>query len=358
MNQKFLSLFLVSSLCTTLFMGCTATPTSPVDSNEDNLKITTTIFPIYDWTKNILGDSLETTELSMLLDTGVDLHSYQPTAADIIAINESDVFIYVGGDSDAWVEDILDATSNEDLVTINLMESLGDRIKMEEFVEGMEVSDPHDHDHAHGEHDHEHDAHTEHDHEHDDTHTEHDHEHNDTHAHADEHVWLSLINAQIIVEDIATQLSELTSNTDYLANAEAYISQLESLDEAYSLALSNTSTKTLLFGDRFPFRYLVDDYNLDYYAAFNGCSAETEASFDTITFLSQKVDTLDLSTVLELESTNHKISETIIANTTDKDQTILTLNSLQSIVAADLKTDISYLSVMEDNLEVLKEALK
>jgi len=232
------------------------------------------------------------------------------------------------------------------------MEWLGDSVKEGEMVEGMQESEHH---HEHDESEHEHDESK---HEHDEP--VHDHEDESEHKHLDEHVWLSLKNARFFCREIANKLCDKdTENKDkYLANASAYIEKLSDLDVKYKEAVSNSTGKTLLFGDRFPFRYLVDDYNLDYYAAFSGCSAETEAGFETITFLSNKVDELGLTCVLKIEGTKHNIAETIIANTKSKNQKVLTMNSMQSITSNDVKNGTTYLSVMEQNLEVLKDALK
>lgn len=288
-------------------------------NNSDNkLKVVTTIFPIYDWVKEILKD--EDVDVSLLQDNGVDLHSYEPTVDDIAKINNADVFMYVGGESDGWVESVLE--SNKNVRVVNLLEVLGDSVKLEEELEGVE----HDY--------------------------EHDHEDEEEY---DEHVWLSLRNAKKCVEAIKDVLCELdSSNADrYEKNAEEYIEKLELLDQKYMDVVSNSKNNTLVFGDRFPFRYLVDDYNLNYYAAFAGCSSESEASFNTITFLAKKLDELGLTSILTIEGNNHKIAETIIKNTENKNQEILTLNSMQgSILEGD-----TYLSIMKNNLEVLKKAL-
>ena len=209
----------------------------------------------------------------MLLDNGVDLHSYQPTADDIIKISDCDLFIYVGGESDGWVEDALKEATNKDMRVINLLDVLGERVKEEEVVEGMEAEEE------------------------------------------------------------------------------------ESLDGEYQAVVDNAVRKTVLFGDRFPFRYLVDDYGLSYYAAFAGCSAETEASFETISFLAGRVDELGLPCVLTIEGAQHKIAETIVQNSAAKNQSILTLDSMQSTTSADAANGTTYLSVMESNLDVLKQAL-
>ena len=308
------------------------------DTNKtDKLSIVTTIFPEYDWVREILGDKADNAEITMLLDNGVDLHSYQPTADDIVKISDCDLFIYVGGESDGWVEDALRNAANRNMKVINLLEILGDSVKTEEIVEGMQ--EEHEHEDAHA---------------HDDA-EEHEHE-----EEADEHVWLSLKNAKMLVRVISKALQELDpDNKDiYAANADAYVKKLSALDAEYQAAVDAASNKTILFGDRFPFRYLVDDYGLRYYAAFVGCSAETEAGFETISFLAKRVDEWKLPCVLTIEGAQHKIAETIVRNTTAKNQKVLTMDSMQSTTTQDVKNGTTYLSVMEKNLSVLKEALR
>ena len=295
------------------------------DTNQtDKLSIVTTIFPEYDWVREILGDKAESTDLTMLLNSGVDLHSYQPTADDIVKISDCDLFIYVGGESDEWVEDALRNAANGNMKVINLLEVLGDSVKTEEIVEGMQE------------------------------------EEYEYEEEADEHVWLSLKNAKMLVRVISKALQELDPNNKdiYAANADAYVKKLSALDAEYQAAVDAASNKTILFGDRFPFRYLVDDYGLRYYAAFVGCSAETEAGFETISFLAKRVDELKLPCVLTIEGAQHKIAETIVWNTTTKNQKVLTMDSMQSTTTQDVKNGTTYLSVMEKNLSVLKEALR
>ena len=296
------------------------------EASADKLKIVTTIFPEYDWVRQIAGDQISNMELTMLLDNGVDLHSYQPTADDIMKISDCDIFVYVGGESDEWVEDALKEAVNKDMQVINLLEMLGDSVKTEEMVEGMQE-------------------------------TEHDHEHEEE---ADEHVWLSLKNAQTLSDAIASALetADPANKETYAANAASYVEKLAALDTQYQEVVDIASQKTLLFGDRFPFRYLADDYGLSYYAAFAGCSAESEASFETISFLAQKVDELGLKNVLTIEKSDQKIAKIIIENTRDKNQNILTLDSMQSTTSDDVANGTTYLSVMENNLSVLKEALQ
>ena len=300
---------------------------SASQSDDKPLKIVTTIFPEYDWVREILGDKADNTELTMLLDNGVDLHSYQPTADDIIKISDCDLFIYVGGESDGWVEDALKEATNKDMQVINLLDVLGEQVKEEEVVEGMEAEEEESEDEDEPEY--------------------------------DEHVWLSLKNAETLCNAITDALETIDpANKDaYAANAAAYLEKLAALDGEYQTVVDNAARKTVLFGDRFPFRYLVDDYGLNYYAAFVGCSAETEASFETISFLSGKVDELGLPCVLTIEGAQHKIAETIVQNTADQNQSILTLDSMQSTTSTDVANGTTYLSTMESNLDVLKQAL-
>ena len=478
------------------------------DTNKtDRLSIVTTIFPEYDWVKEILGDKADNAEITMLLDNGVDLHSYQPTADDIVKISDCDLFIYVGGESDEWVDNALKNATNKNMKVINLLDVLGDSVKTEETVEGMQEEE-HDHDHGHDkeitkddikdrtlsdfagewkslypylltgdldeycEHKAEEDEDSSttkdtylekykaswqcdankitingnkitftytdgksvsaeytyagyqpklndegkirsvryqfettstdapkyvqfNDHGHEPGEAEHFHIYfgNDgfdalmdlktnpffvggslsvdeildelmghSHDHeeeSDEHVWLSLRNAEALCKAISAALQEIDpDNKDaYASNTSAYIKKLSALDNEYKKAVNAATYKTVLFGDRFPFRYLVDDYGLSYYAAFVGCSAETEASFETISFLAKKVDELKMPCVLTIEGAQHKIAETIVQNTTAKNQKVLTMDSMQSTTSKDVKNGTTYLSVMEQNLSVLKEAV-
>lgn len=493
-----------SCLLAVLMLGFTFTACTGQEqlNDPDKLKIVTTIFPQYDWVKQILGDQAEHAELTLLIDNGVDLHSYQPTTDDIIKISTCDVFIYVGGESDSWVKDALKTATNKNMVVIDLLEVMGEAVKEEEIKEGME----HDHAHSHDEVDpaivkdrplsdwqgdwstieralekgalDAYIAHQAEENEVDaqaqkitytqrwksdydtiriddntvtlddqqaeyryigykivesdqgasvwygfeiagtsgqtpkylalsdhgtggDTHEEEEHgeaEHfhlrygNESfevltaiegwaptyfgaattqeeiaeamsgHSHEgelDEHVWLSLKNAQTLTRYIADRLGEVDAkNADlYEANLAAYQDKLIDLYKEFNNVVSSSANRTLLFADRFPFRYLVDEYGLDYYAAFSGCSAETEASFETIVFLADKVNALDLSSVMVIETSDQSIAKTVVQNTKNKNQKILVLNSLQSVTAADIAAGASYLGMMEENLAVLNEAL-
>lgn len=324
----------------------TENTTEVSDTNDDGkLSIVTTIFPEYDWVKTIVGDNAENVDITMLLDNGVDLHSYQPTAEDIMKIATCDMFVYVGGESDEWVEDALAEATNENMVVIDLLDVLGENVKEEEIVEGMEAEEEHEHDEAE-----EADA---------EEAVEADTEEAEE-VEYDEHVWLSLKYAETLCTEIEAQLETIDPDNAeaYKANLDSYVAELDALDAQYQETVDAASVKTLLFGDRFPFRYLVDDYGLDYYAAFVGCSAETEASFETIIFLADKVNELGLNAVMTIEGNDHTIAETVRDNTESKDQEILTLDSMQSTTSEDVANGASYLSIMTDNLEVLKNALQ
>ena len=312
-----------------IFSACSGS-----SNNDNKIKIVTTVFSEYDWTMNVLGDEKDNADVTLLLDSGADIHSYQPTIADIAKIATCDLFIYVGGESDEWVDDALKNTINENMIVINLLEVLGSMAKEEEVIEGMEEED---HDHKEGE----------------------KHDHDEEEKEYDEHVWLSLKNAVIFVNEIASALEKIDKEnaTTYENNAKTYNSKLEALDEQYERGIESATTKTVLFGDRFPFRYLVDDYDIKYYAAFVGCSAETEASFKTIAFLSGKVDELGLTAILIIESSDGRIAQTIKNNTSSKDQKILTMDSLQSATKKEYAEGRTYLKIMQDNLSVLIEAL-
>lgn len=309
--------------CMVLMCGCGEVP-----EKSDKLSIVCTVFPEYDWVREITNGHEENFEITYLLSNGSDMHSYQPTVDDMIKISSCDLFIYIGGESDKWTKDAIKQAKNKDLKTISLLDSLGSSVKEEEHKEGMQDSDEEDHDH-------------------------------EEQAEYDEHIWLSLKNAETLCNSIAEEIYSLDpeNKTDYQNNLTDYCKQLENLDTQYSETLSNIPNKTLIFGDRFPFRYLVDDYGLDYYAAFSGCSAETEASFETITFLSDKIDEINADTIFTIEGSDDSIANAIISSTEKKNQKIAHLNSIQSVNSEQVKNGTTYISIMKSNLDILKEAL-
>ena len=297
--------------------------------SSDKISIVCTTFPQYDWIRNILGKEKKRFDVTLLLDNGVDMHSYQPTVRDIAIIGSADLFVYVGGESDTWVADALKEAKNKNLKAINLMDVLGAYVKEEEVVEGMQEEKEllgHSHEEK----------------------TEY-----------DEHIWLSIRNAEVLVKSIEQSVIQLDPDykTVYLKNADNYIKKLNKLDKRYSNMIKNAKYKAILFGDRFPFRYLADDYHLRYYAAFVGCSAETMAGFETVTFLAKKIDELKLPVILTIENSDNRIAESIKTNTIKKNQQILAMNSLQSVTKEQLSNGITYLKIMKENLSVLSKAL-
>ena len=301
--------------------------------NTTKLKIVATTFPQYDWIREIIGKDNTNVDLQLLMKNGGDLHSYQPTAGDIANISDANLFVYGGGESDEWVDDALEEKTNKDMKVINMMQTLGDDIDEEE--EGLE---DHDHDHDEKDHDHDHDHHDE--------------------IEYDEHVWLSLKRAQKIVKAIADELVELdpTNAKKYQANAEAYIAKLAALDKSYESTVNTVKDKTWIFADRMPFHYLAKDYGITTYAAFNGCSTETNASFNTIVTLAKYADEFGINHIMTIESSDHKLAKAVIENTAEKNQEILTLNSLQSVSQSDIDKGLTYYGAMEENLKVLAQS--
>jgi zinc transport system substrate-binding protein len=303
---------------------------------QKKLSVVTAIYPQYDWLKNILGERCDSLNLELLVKNGMDLHSYNPSAKDIATIANADMVVYVGGESDMWIEKALEATPKAGRIEVNLMKALGDRVKEEEIVEGMQAEE------------------------------EHHHEHGEEHEHAeevenDEHVWLSLKNAEILVMTLAEAISkqDTAHASEYRMNAALYIAKISALDAQYRTAVDEATHKTILFGDRFPFRYLVDDYGIKYYAAFVGCSAESEASFETVAFLAGKMDSLQLPAIFTIDGSDGKIARAILeASKQSKEAQVLTLNSMQSMTDAQAQAGTDYLSIMQANLEILKKGLK
>ena len=321
-----IALLLAAILCACNTPGNTNSTTRP-DVKGKELSVVATIFPAYDWTRQIIGENADHAALTLLLDKGTDLHNYQPTVEDIYKISTCDLFIYVGGESDKWVPDALAQATNKDMKVVCLLDALGSAAKEEEALEGME-----DHEEEEGE---------------------------DEGPEYDEHVWLSLRNARILCAALRDALLAIDPDGGdvYRSNFDHYDAALEELEAAYAAAIGSTSRKVLLFADRFPFRYLADDYDLTCFAAFSGCSAETEASFETVNFLVNKVDELELPYILVLEGGETRLAETIVENSQAKNAQVLSLNSLQSVTAKGVEEGVTYLGVMEENLEVLKTAL-
>lgn len=305
-----------------LALFCALTGCGASETASGKAKIVTTIFPLYDWTRQILGEYADDVELTMLLGNGADLHNYQPTVEDMARLADCDLFIYVGGESDRWVEDALKGVSNQNRRVLNLMDTLGGALREEELLPGMTPEEEDEEETAY-----------------------------------DEHIWLSLKNAFTCCQEIAQTLEAMDIVTRKESQLDEYAAELLALDARYRAIVEAAPLKSVLFADRFPFRYLADDYGLDACAAFQGCSAETEASFETIAFLAAKLDELQLPAVLTTESADGRIAETVVRTSGRPDTRILSMDSMQSVTAEGASSGAAYLSVMESNLDVLRQAL-
>lgn len=296
--------------------------------NEERIHIVVQIFPQYDWVRQIIGEeNMYRFNLTFLLNNAIDTHSFNPSVSDMARIKTSDVFMFVGGHSDGWVNDVLgSADMNPDVVLMNLMDVLGDQPLLEGFCD-------------------------------DDCDEDHEHHHNNFQA--DEHVWLSLRFAKIICAAIADILAKVDpENADvYLNNMEAYVKKLAALDEAFRAAVDAAKVMTVVVADRFPFRYLFNDYGITHYAAFQGCSAESEASFVTVISLANRLNQLGLNFVIVTETSNQFIAGTVINSTTNRNQQIVVLDSVKSVTQNDVRNGATYLSIMERNLDVLRTVL-
>jgi len=328
-------------LCIMLLPGCSVQePRSNGGSNEqpqqaERISIICTIFPQYDWVRQIAGEEhINRFDVSFLISSGADLHNFNPSVQDMTRIITSDAFIYVGGHSDSWVDDVM-RRANPDMRRLNLMDVLIEELGEHDLLEGfcdVDCDDDHEHDHDHIEDEH----------------------------HADEHIWLSLRRAKILCFAIAEFLSELDPENApiYRANADAYTARLSALDLEFQAAVDAANVTSIVVADRFPFRYLMDDYGISYYAAFQGCSAESEASFVTIISLANRLNQLNLDVVLVTESSDQAIARTVINSTDAKNQRILVLNAAHSVTVSQAGTGVTYLGIMETNLDVLKEAIR
>ena len=294
--------------------------------NEDGkINVTATIFPPYDFVRSIAGDRVN---LTMLLPPGSESHSFEPSPRDIITIQNTDVFIYTGGESEGWVTRILESMDTDTmqvLVMIDMVEALE-----EEIVEGMEDDDDHD-----------------------------DHHHDDDHDHEivlDEHVWTSPVNALLIVRTITEILCEVDSgNADfYRNNAAAYIEALQELDAAFETVVAGAQRRTVVFSDRFPFRYFAHAYGLEYFAAFPGCSTQTEPSVATVAFLINKIRAENIPVVFHIELSNERMADTISGETGAQK---LLLHSAHNITRRDFDAGLTYLEIMRRNVDNLRKAL-
>lgn len=321
-------IYIVISLISLSFItACTS------KNDIEGLKIVTTSYVGYDFAKNVIGNK---DNINLLLKPGSEAHSYDPTSQDIIALSKADIFIYVGGESDEWVTDTLETIDNKKLVVIKMMDIVENY--KEEIVEGMQES------HNHEDHNHE---------------DEDEDEHSQGHEHEeyDEHVWTSPKNAMLILEKIAEEIINIDKENmeQYQQNKTAYLNQINEIDSQIKDIVQNAKRNVLIFGARFPFRYFVEAYNLSYYAAFPGCSSETEANAKTITFLINKVKSEKIPVVLKIELSNGNIADTIAEATNTK---VMTLHSAHNISKDDFDNNITYVDLMNRNIETLKGALQ
>lgn len=336
---------------------------SKKDSARSKISIIATNFPAYDFARAVAGDKAN---VKMLIKPGAETHDFEPTPNDIIDLKNSRMFIYTGGESDEWVKKILNEIDPKTTKIIKMMDQV--KTVKEELVEGMEddeESHNHNHDHKHDDdHDHEHEVEDEHDHDHN---HDHDHDHNHKHEHNtgaehseegedDEHVWTSPKNAIKIINAIKSELVNIAKDdtATFNQNTENYAKKLSDLDQSFRDVVASARRKTLVFGDRFPLRYFVDEYGLNYFAAFPGCSEQTEASSKTIAFLIDKVKSEQIPVVLKIEQSNGKIAETISKATNAK---VLTFQSAHNVSPEEFEKGVTYIDLMTENLTVLKEAL-
>jgi zinc transport system substrate-binding protein len=289
-------------------------------SKKETAKYTiiSTSFPGYDFARAITKDSKDF-EVKMLLKPGAEMHSYEPTPQDIINISNADIFIYVGGDSDNWIEDVLKDINTDKTKIIKLMDLVD--VVEEEHVEGME-----------------------------------EHEEEEEEVEYDEHVWTSPINAITIINKLKEEIIKVDNDNKslYEDNSNNYTNEISNIDNEIRSLVKNAKRKEIIFGDRFPIRYFVEEYGLSYYAAFPGCSEQTEASAKTITFLINKVKNDKIPVIFHIELSNGNIAKTIADETGAK---VLEFKTAHNISQDDFDAGITYVDIMKSNIEVLKEAI-
>lgn len=300
--------------------GCTSDLKTHKDSNK--LSIVATIFPPYDFAKHI---TKEKADVKMLLPPGCESHSYEPSPADIIEVSECDVFIYNGGDSDAWVDDILSSIDTSSIEIIKMTDCV--ETIAEEHIEGMQEE-------------------------------EHNHENHDEYdePETDEHVWTSIRNSEVITSDICDAIcrKDVENGDFYKKNSSDYINEMSELDDEYIKLVENARRKKIIFGDRFPIAYFARDYGLTYYAAFVGCSSETEASAETVAFLIDKVKEDDIPVIFHIEFSTHLIANTIADETNAE---VCEFNSCHNVSKKQIDSGISYVDMMRENMKSIEKAL-
>lgn len=308
-----------------LLSGCGKTETAPADGETDKLTVVATVFPAYDFARAVGG---EAAEVSLLLPPGAESHSYEPTPADIMAVQQCDLFLYLGGESDTWVETILESVEPQG-TTLRMIDCVD--LLEEETVEGMEShEDEHDHDEGLG---------------------------LGEVVGYDEHVWTAPRNAAQITRAIGAEMEVLDPSNAafYAANAADYAGQIEALDREFADFFAGVADRTMVFGDRFPLRYFADEFDIPYYAAFPGCSTQTEPSAATIAFLTEKVREEGISTMWYIEFSNHLVADSI-AEAAGAETAMF--HSCHNVSADDLAAGATYISLMTDNLETLRQHMR
>ncbi|WP_176790721.1 MULTISPECIES: metal ABC transporter substrate-binding protein [Ruminococcus] len=326
--KKLVSIFLSTVIICSLFSISGCGKTEKVQNSDGKISIVTTIFPYYDFVRQLAGDKAD---VRLLLSPGSDPHSYEPTPSDIVAIENCDIFIYNGGESDEWVDGVLSSIENKNVKVMKMMEYV--TLRHEQSM---------DHNHEHAEHE-----------DMDDNDEGHDHEEGEEY---DEHIWTSIRNAERMSASIADELISVDSkNSDYYNEKKAdYISSLDSLDKKFTEVANNKKRDTLVFGDRFPFLYFVSDYDLGYECAFPGCSHETEPSTAVVSHLIDFTRENNIPVVFYLELSSGKIAQIISEDSSAK---TMQFSSCHNVTKEDFENGATYISVMEQNLEALKEAL-
>lgn len=311
----------VLSFLLTVALLCTVTGCSNTEKEEKNagkLRVVATVFAEYDFLRNIAGDVIE---LDMLMLPGADLHTYDPAPKDMKMVQDADLFVTIGGESDAWADKIIESVSSDKLRTIRLMDCV-DNVVEEELVEGMQEEEEHD----------------------------------EEEKEFDEHVWTSPRNAMQIVQKLCDTLCSMDSvnEAEYRKNTKQYMAELETLDQQFTDVIENGNRREIIVADRFPFRYFADAYQLKYYAAFPGCSTQSGASAETIAFLIDKVREDGIPVVFHMELSSEQMCDAICGETGAKKAQ---LNAVHNISKKDFDNGTGYLELMKQNVKVLKEAL-
>ena len=302
--------------------------------DDGRLRVVCTLFPYYDFARQIGGDAVD---VALLVPAGRETHSFEPTPVDVITMSRADVFIYNGGESETWVEDILDAAGEDIPYRLKMMEQVD--VYQEEFTEGMQGADDHDHDHD--DHDHDHDT------------LEDGHEED---IEYDEHIWTSPVNAMALCRAICDTLCEADpDNADgYRARLEGYLGELQALDHTFRDIVDSAARRLVVFGDRFPLLYFCREYDLDYRAAFHGCAGDTEPSLATLKYLIDVVEEQEIPVVYTIELSSRKVAQAI-AETTGAQ--VRTFHSCQTVSRAEFDGGATYISLMTANAAALKEGL-